>query len=189
MDKLEGNKPSLASAIEEKTAWAWECYQREQERFLQDPVLRLLLPDLKQAAHQSRTWMRRLKIDQFCRDCGEKEGGSCCGAGLEKHFSPDLLLLNLLLGELLPERREDPNGCFFLSTSGCRLSVRHVLCINYLCSKITDRISPGELSPLRQAEGEEITLLFQAVERLKRLLVEKRGSLNPNREADPVKSL
>ena len=100
--------------------------------------------------------------------CGLLEKGS--GAGLEKYYSAMLLLINRLLGVSLPRRREEASSCFFLSSSGCGLVARHVLCINYVCSKITSRTKPGPLAALREAEGEEIHLLFQVNEKLRHLV-------------------
>ena len=114
--------------------------------------------------------MLRSGIVDCCRECEEKEGGSCCGAGLERHFSGILLLINLLLGETLPLEREQPSSCFFLSRTGCLLSARHVLCINYVCDKITSRMKPDQLAALRDAEGEEILLLFRVNETLRKLV-------------------
>jgi hypothetical protein len=45
-----------------------------------------------------------------------------------------------------------------------------VLCINYVCNKITSKISPDQLASLQEAEGEEILFLFQVNEKLKRLV-------------------
>jgi hypothetical protein len=45
-----------------------------------------------------------------------------------------------------------------------------VLCINYVCSKITSRIKSDPLAALREAEGEEILLLFRVNEKLRKLI-------------------
>jgi hypothetical protein len=165
-------EPPLDAPVEAKTAWANDCFDRERSRPLQDQNLAGLLEALKNAVHRCRKNMLRTGIVDLCRECEEKEGGSCCGAGLEKHYSGMLLLINRLLGVALPQQREEPSSCFFLSSSGCRLVARHVLCINYVCNKITSRMKPDQLAALREAEGEEIFLLFQVNERLKRLLKE-----------------
>ena len=162
-------EPSLDAPVEAKTAWAEAVFEQERSRILQDQSLVELLDALKDAVHRSRERLLQSGIVECCRACEEKEGGSCCGAGLEKHYSGTLLLINLLLGVTLPQQREEPSSCFFLSSSGCRLLARHVLCINYVCDKITSRIRPDQLGPLREAEGEEILLLFQLNERLKKL--------------------
>ena len=47
---------------------------------------------------------------------------------------------------------------------------RHVICVNYVCAKITNRINPNELSRLREKEGLELDLLFLTNERVKKLL-------------------
>jgi hypothetical protein len=163
-------EPSLERPIEEKMAWAKATFLSERNRLLADRNLVELLEALKAAIHRSHENMLRTGIVDLCRDCEEKEGGSCCGAGLEKHYSGILLLINLLLGVALPQHREDPSSCFFLSSTGCRLLARHVLCINYVCDKITSRIKPDQLVALREAEGTEILLLFQVNEKLKKLV-------------------
>jgi len=81
-----------------------------------------------------------------------------------------LLLINRLLGVTLPRQREEPSSCYFLSSTGCKLLARHVLCINYVCNKITSRVSPDQLTALREAEGKEILLLFQMNEKLKKVI-------------------
>ncbi len=161
-------EPPLDAPVDAKIDWANDCFDRERSRLLEDQRLEDLLEALKNAVDRSRDEMLRTGIVGLCRECEEKEGGSCCGAGLEKHYSGVLLLINRLLGVALPHQREEPSSCFFLSSTGCRLVARHVLCINYVCNKITSRIKPDHLAALREAEGEEILLLFQVNEKMKR---------------------
>jgi len=163
-------EPSLERPIEDKMAWAKATFLGERSRLLADTNLVDLLEALKNAIPRSRENMLRTGIVDLCRHCEEKEGGSCCGAGLENHFSGILLLMNLLLGVTLPQEREEPSSCFFLSPTGCRLLARHVLCINYVCNKITSRINSDQLASLREAEGAEILFLFQVNEKLKKLV-------------------
>jgi len=166
---LPAETPSHAP-VEAKIAWANDCFDRERGRLLQDHHVADLLEALKNAVHRSREEMLRAGIVDHCRECEEKEGGSCCGAGLEKHYSAMLLLINRLLGVALPQQREEPSSCFFLSSTGCRLLARHVLCINYVCNKITSGIKPDQLTALREAEGKEILMLFRVNETLKKLI-------------------
>lgn len=163
-------EPPLDSPVEEKIAWAETFFDRKRSRLLEDPSLAELLEALMNTVRRSHERMLHAGIVDLCRDCEEKEGGSCCGAGLEKHYSGILLFINLLLGVTLPQQREEPSSCFFLSSSGCRLLARHVLCINYVCHKITSRIEPDQLAALREAEGREILLHFQVNEKLKKLV-------------------
>jgi hypothetical protein len=164
-------EPPLDAPVHTKIDWANRCYERERSRLLSDENLGQLLDALKQAVQRSRENMLRSGIVDCCRECEVKEGGSCCGAGLEKHYSGALLLINRLLGVALPLEPKEASSCFFLSPTGCGLLARHVLCINYVCTKITSSIKPGQLAALRDAEGEEIFLLFQVYEALKRLLM------------------
>jgi len=57
--------------------------------------------------------MLRTGIVDLCRECEEKEGGSCCGAGLENHYSGMLLLINRLLGVALRTKGKNRRAAFF----------------------------------------------------------------------------
>lgn len=160
------------ASIHEKIAWAQECFQEKGDWLLEDRDIGGLLLRLRAAVDASRRAMIAAGIGDECKVCERHEGGSCCGAGLEDKYSGTLLLINLLLGREIPPRRLDPSSCHFLGIEGCRLLARHVICVNYLCPKITDRIDPGKISLLREFEGEELSLLFRLNERIKKLLRE-----------------
>ena len=161
----------IESPIEEKIAWAKNCHRERRADLLQDEEVGFLLKELKGAIRASHMEMAHTEIIESCRLCEEKDGGSCCGAGLENRYTGLLLLINLLLGHPVPGRRQDPLGCFFLGKEGCGLLSRQVICINYLCKKVTDQINPHKIAPLREKEGIEISLLFHLSERIKRVLV------------------
>jgi hypothetical protein len=167
---MNPSEPCLESPIEEKISWARRVLQYRMREFLRDAKLAENLRTLREAVLQSRDEMAQLGIGDYCRACEEKEGGSCCGRGIEKHYTPSLLLLNLLLGVEIPESREDPLSCFFLSDNGCRLLARHVICVNFLCQKITSRIDPRKLAALREKEGVELNLVFSRHEDLRKKL-------------------
>lgn len=160
----------LARPIEEKIAWVHACHERERARLLGDEKVKALLKGLSSAIRASAREMAGLSIPETCRSCEEKEGGSCCGIGLEDRYGGTLLLINLLLGVELPQERHDPRSCFFLGPSGCRLKARDVICVNYLCPRITARIPPEEIAALREKEGVELTRLFLLNERIRQML-------------------
>jgi len=108
-------------------------------------------------------------IVDLCSECERNEGGSCCGNGLENNYNGWLLLINLLLNVTLPKKRHDPKSCFFLGKTGCTLLARHVICVNYICKKITDRIDPQAIKALRKKEGEELNTLFLLHENVKKI--------------------
>jgi hypothetical protein len=156
--------------IEEKIAWAKDWWAKTADKILQTQETFRLGHLLKAAIDRSRRARAQSGILEACGDC-ERNGGSCCGAGLENHYTDLLLLINLLLGVELPTERLDPKSCLFLGEQGCRLLARHVLCINYLCHAITSRIDPCRIAALRTEEGEEIDLLFRLNERFHRILL------------------
>jgi len=157
------------SPIQEKIAWAEGYFQRFRDHLLKDKSIVELLNKLANGIHASRSEMRGTGIAGICRECEMVEGGSCCGAGLENRYNWELLLINLLMGVNLPKKRHDPESCFFLGETGCLLQARHVICINYVCRKITDRIDPQKLHTLREKEGEELNTLFLLHERIKKM--------------------
>jgi hypothetical protein len=109
-------------------------------------------------------------ISMACRTCKEEDGENCCGAGIENKYTTQLLLLNLLFGEPFLEKRLYSDGCFFLSERGCRLTLRHVLCVNYLCLKLQRMLPPWELARLQQITGEEMETGFILNEAVKRFM-------------------
>jgi hypothetical protein len=161
---------TLSSPIEEKIDWAEHCYESFSGPLIQDKPLVDFLTRLEDAIQASHKEMRETGILDICRDCEKNEGGSCCGAGLEDKYDGWLLLINLLLDVRLPKKRHDKESCFFLGEGGCLLRARHVICVNYLCKKITDQIDPHKLNALRKKEGIELDILFLLNERLKIVL-------------------
>jgi hypothetical protein len=161
---------SLAIPVEERIAWAEGCYSLFRDLFLLDEKTRDLLERLATAIVMSHREMEAIGIAHECSDCEEHGGGSCCGAGLENKYDGFLLLINVFLGTRLPRKRFDERSCFFLGEKGCLLSARHVICVNYLCKKVTDRIDSQRLTMLKVKEGVELELLFHLHERMKGVL-------------------
>lgn len=159
-------KVTLQSPIEEKIAWAEVFYRKFGENLLKDKTITLLLYKLKNAISVSRKEMEAIGITDICRECEQLDGGSCCGAGLENKYNGSLILINLLLNVKLPRKRYNPESCLFLGKTGCSLMSRHVICVNYVCKKITDRIDPRKIISLREKEGEELNTLFLLHERI-----------------------
>ncbi len=166
----DGANTSLGLPVEERVAWAERTHREAGERLLRDPDVRKLLKRFAVASDASHRRMLETGLAGICRACDLREGGSCCGKGIEDRYSGVLLLVNLLLGRALPRERFDPAGCYFLGRRGCVLAARHVICINYLCAKITGQIPPERLFELRDCEGEEIGVLFLLEERVKKVL-------------------
>jgi hypothetical protein len=160
----------VSRSVEEKIAWAETCFEEKGGLFLRDERTATLLSRLKEAVRASRAAMAVAGVVYECRMCEEREGGSCCGAGLENKYDGTLLLINLLLGIQLPKQRYDPSSCLFLGPDGCLLIARQVICVNYLCKKIEDRIDPSKIALLREKEGVELECLFLLHDRIKKKL-------------------
>jgi hypothetical protein len=160
----------LGSPIGEKIAWAQKCLEEQGGLLLQDPVVDGLLSRLEKVSLATREKLAQAGIIQQCRVCEEEEGGSCCGAGIENRYEGIMLLINGLLGVKLPRFRPSPGSCYFLGGNGCLLRARHVLCVNYLCDRVTGRHSPSELAALRNKEGEELDLILLLYDRIGKIL-------------------
>ena len=161
----------IESSIEVKLSWAKNCCRELRDELLGDEKTAEALRSFKKSAQDSYEAMIASGIVDECEDCEQREGGSCCGAGLENRYNGILLLINLLLDVKIPKKRYDPSSCFFLGQRGCQLVARHVICVNYLCKKITDRIDPQKIALLQEKEGVELEHLFFLHERIKKKLL------------------
>jgi hypothetical protein len=154
-------------SIQEKIELAHTLHTTWGNKLLRDSYIYGLSERLKQNIDTTRKAMRALGIIDVCRDCEEDGGGSCCGAGTENKYNWVLLLINLILGISLPDQRYKANSCYFLNEDGCTLMARHVLCVNYLCSKINQILTPDELIRLQFIAGNELDTIFILHEAIK----------------------
>ena len=146
--------------ILEKIQIARDMHAKLAGDLLTDPALMLGLETLLRESALSRAVSVDCGISEICRRCDEEEGGSCCGAGIENRYTPELLLLNLLLGVDVPETRQFEKSCQFLGERGCLLAARDIICINYLCARLRNAISENSLNLLQEINGREMTAVF-----------------------------
>jgi hypothetical protein len=158
--------------IKDKIAWARQCFREAGDRLRADPVVTDLLARLQGEVEASRNAMIDTGMVALCRTCEEEDGGSCCGAGLERHYGGVLLLVNLLLDVEIPETRRGKTDCLFLGDRGCLLKARQTICVNYVCDLITLKTAPEKLAALRDKEGHELDTLFRLCDRIKGLLAQ-----------------
>jgi len=167
------------SSIEDKMRTARQMYDSWSDQLKREPHIHQLIEKLERCLENSRAAMLELGIVEICKHCDEEEGGSCCGAGLENKFDTVLLLTNLLLGVSLPDGHRRPDSCYLLTDKGCRLKVRLVLCVDFLCPKILNTLSRGDLLRLQQVSGDELTTGFMLYDAVKKFLRnKKRAALN-----------
>ena len=167
--------------IQEKIALARDLLDAWGAELRAQGPVRDALERLRACIEASRGVMTETGVVDECRRCEEVEGGSCCGSGIENRYSEVLLLINLLLGAPLPEGTERPGSCYFLGETGCTLRARHVLCVNYLCARLRQRLTPAQFSRLQDASGEELETEFRCYETFKRFLNRRADELGPSR--------
>lgn len=171
------NKATEAGPLHEKLKIARELCRRAGIGFLRDEGLARLLESYRRACRKSGRLRGEAGVTAQCGICERLEGGSCCGAGIELRYDVWMLFMNLILGAKLPDERLYADSCLFLGPRGCVLAARDVLCVNYLCARITERCEKEKIITLQEAEGEELMLLFLINEEVKKkardLYVEK----------------
>jgi len=162
----------LRISIQEKIRMAHELYARWEAALREDRGIEALRQRLAQDLECSRQSMVDLGVVAACMDCDQDEGKSCCaqGRGFEGKYDPYLLLMNLLLGVSLPEHQARPDGCYFLTRTGCCLKVRLFLCVDFLCPAILNRLSREELVRLQTVSGDELTAGFLMYDAIKRIV-------------------
>jgi hypothetical protein len=156
--------------IDARCDWALEQQRLHGARLREDTEVARLLAELRDSIAAARESMIAANLVEACRVCEEEEGGSCCGLGMEDHYDGVLLLINLLLGVSIERERRDERSCPFLGSMGCRLAARDHVCVNYLCLKVRDRISPSAVAEMRMCQGRELDTLFQLSDYLTVLL-------------------
>lgn len=164
------NPAPATVSIEEKVRLADELFATRGPALSNDSRICDLMEALSRKIEASSKAMVDFGIVGACRQCDEEEGGSCCGAGIENRYSPVLLLANLLMGVPLSHERLVPNGCFFLGRYGCSLKVRHVLCVNFLCTKIEKMLALEDLIKLQHTTGDELDTVFVLHETIKKCI-------------------
>lgn len=169
MGRFPGSSSGCASILE-KIQRARTLHLHYGDQLLARSHIRDLLSRLRQSIDATQQSMFILGIMEQCRHCDEEGGGSCCGAGIENKYSVVLLLINLFLGGSLPQRRYDANGCFFAGEQGCTLKARHVLCVNYLCSRIERALPPDRIIMIQRIAGNELECLFMLHEAIKKFI-------------------
>jgi hypothetical protein len=70
----------------------------------------------------------------------------------------------------MPEKREVPDGCFFVGEKGCRLLARHAFCVNYFCPALNEHLDPAKTRKLLSISGNELLCGWELEKALRRLL-------------------
>jgi len=161
---------STSPAIHAKIEHAHYLYEVCGDSLKQDHAIHALLKKLRDCIENTHQSMLTLGVVAECKNCEEKEGGSCCGSGIEKKYDAVLLLINLLLGSSVENHEPIGNSCYFLGKKGCKLTARHVLCVNYICEKLQKKLTREELISLQTCAGEELNTLFFLHEVIKKRL-------------------
>jgi hypothetical protein len=149
-------------SIEEKIELARYLWKKYGKDLAADNEIVRLLELYRNETLKSYKLMEIFGVMNECAICATRiPDGGCCGAGIEDWYDEFLLLLNLLLKTKIPTERLGRKDCLFLGPEGCQLFARHHFCVNYLCSKITDLLSPEQLSDLRVQSGKELFLCWE----------------------------
>ena len=138
-----------------------------------DRAIKSLLEVYRRSIRESWIQMEEVGVVAECTECAINDGGSCCGRGIEDHFDVVLLLINLLMGSRLPSFPWDEEGCWFLGERGCRIVARHVICVNYICRRLYDRLDDRGLRLLQQKMIQETDAGFRLEEAIKKWLMSR----------------
>jgi len=166
----ESDDRSTSTDIQKKIEQAHKLLETCGGLLVEDPSISALLQKLRDCIDNTNQSMLTLGVVAECKNCEEKEGGSCCGSGIENKYDAVLLLINLLLGGSLQNHEPLGNSCFFLGKKGCKLTARHVLCVNYICDKLQKKLTREELIALQTCAGEELNTQFFLHEAIKKRL-------------------
>ena len=166
-----GHEAFRPPEIEEKIASAEHLFAKWIDALRKNDRIYPLINRLEANLENSRHSMHDLGIVRACTRCDENAPeGSCCSRGLEAKYGPILLLMNLMLGASLPERRHREDSCYFLGPKGCMLKVRHMLCVDYLCPELEKALGIKSMIEIQTVSGEEILSAFLLREAIKQTM-------------------
>jgi len=134
----------------------------------QDEKVRTLLAQLDQHIEATQKALVAGGIIRECADCAVNGDGTCCGKRTGYKYDSIILLVNLLLGKTIPLQSQDPHACYFLTQKGCVLRARHVICVNFLCPRLSKNIQQEMLIQVQDVAGQELDTLFFLEEYIKK---------------------
>ena len=149
---------------------AKELFFRFREAIEKDDDCSVSLRKYRAAIETTRDAMKKQSIIAACASCSDRWQGGCCFEGVEGWYDPVLLLINLLLGVDVKERRTIRNGCLFLGPTGCTLLARHSFCINYLCDNLKNLLLPQDKINFLTTAGREIGCGVRAEQSIRKWL-------------------
>ena len=166
--RKQSESRTTSPTIQEKIEQAHNLFETCGDSLRENPSIRTLLRKLRDCIKNTNQSMVTLGVVAECKNCEEREGGSCCGSGIENKYDVELLLVNLLLEASLRNQQPSQNSCYFLGEKGCKLTARHVLCVNYICQKLQKKLAREQLISLQTCAGEELDTLFILHEAIKK---------------------
>jgi len=166
--RKQSESRTTSPTIQEKIEQAQDLFETCGDSLRENPSIRTLLNKLQECIENTKDSMLNLGVVAECKHCEEQEGGSCCGTGIENKYDVELLLVNLLLEASLRNQQPSQNSCYFLGEKGCKLTARHVLCVNYMCQQLQKKLAREQLISLQTCAGEELDTLFILHEAIKK---------------------
>jgi len=149
------------SGIPTTIALARNLYQAHGEDLLNDKTLCGMLMQIDKNIGATQDEMTATGVADECSDCALRGEGTCCSERTGHKCDTTLLLLNLLLGRSLPEKPSSHDQCYFLASRGCVLRARPIICINFVCSRLREKIPHKVMVHLQQTAGAEMDILFR----------------------------
>ena len=150
------NQPTTPCRARNSAA-ARALWSEHQAALGRDPEMARLLGEYHQAILRSQGLMRSDHAFAACASCaGEDGGASCCFAGAEEWYGELLLLINLMLGAVLPREDDGGQDCFFNGSAGCRLVAHFAICLNFFCPELRAALGPERLAELGRVIGREL---------------------------------
>lgn len=144
------------------------------DSLLSDLNLTKMLALLESKINASWEEMIESGIVNECKACSLYRSETCCTYRTGFKCDTTLLLINLLLNVPLPESPFYSELCHFLTEKGCCLKARPVICINYTCPVLREKIPFDKLIRVQEIAGEEIDLIFKTENYIKQM-IRKRG--------------
>ena len=165
----------VENSLGDRITSAVHLYEAFGPLMMKDAMFRTLLFDLDRYIGETQRAMEVTGIAKECADCAVNGEGTCCGIRTGSKCSNTILFINLMMGKILPRVPAYPGLCHFLTAYGCSLRARPVICVNFTCRRLRDRIPHKALCGVQEIAGKEIHALFIFEEYVKKKMTAASG--------------
>ncbi len=130
-------------------------YERFGPACMSNECLSESLQRYRELIRLAESMMSRYGVAEECTACA-KRTGSCCFREMGESYTSVQLLINMLLGSVLPTKILAGENCRFVGERGCTLQGKHSFCLNYFCPDLRITVGKRAIGEIQEVVGKQL---------------------------------